>query len=393
MKILVISHEYPPVGGGGAAACRALTECFAGDGHTVDLITVLYGSAPEREDLGGLRIFRVPARRADPDHCSLGEMLDYLVKADRVAERLARQEAYDICLTFFGLPAGPIARRLRRRYGLPYVIRFGGGDIPGFQDRFALLYRLTAAPLRSIWRDAQALVANSEGLRRFALSFCSRYPVQVIHNGVDTARFTPGPPPEERRIRLLTVSRLVERKGLQDLIPCLPELREKTGRSLSLTVVGDGPYREKLERLAGECGAEDMVVFVGHCGREGMPSVYRNADVFVFPSHREGMPNAVLEAMAAGLPVVMRADCQGAEELVRGNGILAAEDLSGALETLLMLEEDELRAMGERSRMLAETEFTWQAAAEKYESLMAGIIMQGETTARNDDGRSTVDLT
>ena len=80
---------------------------------------------------------------------------------------------------FLGIPSGPIGLYLKKRYGLPYVIRFGGGDIPGAQKRFSLLYKILSPAIRSIWRNADALVANSEVLKQKALRYENRYPIEI----------------------------------------------------------------------------------------------------------------------------------------------------------------------------------------------------------------------
>ena len=380
MKILIISHEYPPIGGGGANACRALSREFAEAGYTVHVLTAGYRGTPAHESLAGgaIRITRVSAKRQYRDHCSAPEMLDYLMKASAEADALMKRERYDVCLCFFGIPGGILAKRLSRKYGLRYIIRMGGGDIPGFQNRFRRLYRLSEPVLRRVWKDADALVTNSEGLRAMALGFCDKYPVRVITNGVDTDAFTPSEDAghDDGQVRLLTVCRLIERKGIQDVIPEVRNIEKRTGRSIRWVIAGDGPYRQTLEDLARESGAEGCMEFRGLVEKGDMPELYRQADIFVFPSYREGMPNAVLEAMASGLPVIMRAGCQGADELIRDNGIAAEGSFAGALTELISEGKDIWQEMGRSGRRLVLDSYTWKHIAGQYAELLekaAGI--------------------
>ena len=380
MKILMLSHEYPPIGGGGATACRELAARFARDGHRVTVITAGFGALTGGETTPeGAKIIRLPARRRYADHCGFPEMLDYLCRAVRAAVRHEKNGPDDLCLCFFGIPAGPAALYLKKKFGIPYVVRFGGGDIPGFQDRFRLLYRLLSGPLRLIWKEAAALVANSEGLRKTALDFCDRYPVRVIANGVDSAAFLRSDRPEDPEVlRLLSVCRIIERKGLQDVIEALPMLEERTGRRVAYTIVGDGPYREKLENLARERGVCDRVTFTGQKKREEVLPYYRNADVFCCPSRKEGMPNTVLEAMACGLPVIIRADSQGAKELIADNGAAAEGDFGEALASLLLRPAQERARMGLAGRRRAQEEFSWDRTAALYGELFEKITARGE---------------
>ena len=134
MKLLILSHEYPPIGGGGANACFFLARQFAQSGNTVDILTAMYESLPKVEKTeSGVNIYRVKCRRKKKEKSSFMEMLSFLCGAWRMAERMENEKKYDKCLVFFGIPSGPIALHLKKKYGLPYVVRFGGGDIPGLE--------------------------------------------------------------------------------------------------------------------------------------------------------------------------------------------------------------------------------------------------------------------
>lgn len=89
------------------------------------------------------------------------EMLNYLAKALLVAYKIQRTEKFDVCLVFFGFPSGPIRYVLKKKYKLPYVIRFGGGDVLGFHDHFTKIYKLLGPAIKAFWRNADILVANS----------------------------------------------------------------------------------------------------------------------------------------------------------------------------------------------------------------------------------------
>lgn len=107
--------------------------------------------------------------------------------------------------------------------------------------------------------------------------------------------------PETRVI--LSVGRLSREKGHKDLIAAFSELRDQMkDTSLRLVLVGDGPERANLQQLARECDSQDQIVFAGH--RDDAKRFYGLASVFALPSYSEGTPNVLLEAMAAGLPVV-----------------------------------------------------------------------------------------
>ncbi len=379
MRILVITHEYPPVGGGGANACRFLCRCLSAGGHEGVILTSAYQRLPKEERAGNFRIIRVPALRAKKEKSTFPEMFTYLCSAMLRADKLVRKETFDICQVFFGIPSGPIALFLKKKYRLPYVVRFGGGDIPGAQKRFSTLYKLLAPLIRAIWGHADALIANSDGLKQRALRFENRYPVQVICNGVDTAFFRPATAQAGQSQRdtgaweILFVSRLIEGKGMQFVIPHLRKIAEGLGRAVHLTIVGDGPYRRELERIACEAGVESMVSFAGNRGKAELPAWYQKADVFILPSLSEGMPNVALEAMACGLPVIMT-PCEGSRELIGDNGIIAEQAQFIAEMIRLGNNPDLGREMGRLGREKAVQVFRWEKTAEAYEGVYGRIV-------------------
>lgn len=381
MRILIITHEYPPIGGGGANACYYISKELAKLGHMVTILTASYKTELSEESADNVRIIRVTACRKCKEKSSFFEMLTFVYSAWIKANMLVREEKFDVCQVFFGIPSGPLALYLKKRWEIPYVVRFGGGDIPGTQKRFYIIYKMLAPVIRSIWKNADFLVANSHGLKTRAEKFEKDYPIQVICNGVDTEYFRPRQNKsrgKEETCNILFVSRLLESKGLQNIIPSIPEIAQRSCCKINLTVVGEGPYRKNLEKLVSNMQLEQSVSFAGHIKKESILQYYHNADIFILPSESEGMPNVVLEAMAVGLPVVMT-PCEGSQELIEGNGaIVSIDEFSDKL--IEIVNNYELRIKWEKcARDRAVEQFKWSSVARQYEKLYQRCL-QGEKT-------------
>lgn len=375
MRILVVSHEFPPLGGGGANACYYLSKGYVEAGNEVIIVTAHYEGLPYRETVNGAVVLRVKAKRKNREHCSFSEMASYLSAAFPVINKLLKQQKFDICQVFFGIPSGPLGYWAKKRYKVPYVIRFGGGDIPGAQERFDKVYKLISPFLKIIWKNADALVANSEGLRQRALGFYDKIGISIITNGVDTDYFVPSHRTEKdnSEIKILFVSRLIEGKGLQFVIPRLGEIIQSIDKKIRLIVVGDGPYKEFLEKLTFKHNMTEYVIYEGYKEKELLLQYYQNADIFILPSKQEGMPNVVLEAMSCGLPVVLT-PCEGAKELISDNGIIVRQ--KEFVDALIELLQDELamERMAVASRNKALKEFSWNSSVKKYLELFRKCI-------------------
>lgn len=373
MKILMVSHEYPPIGGGGANACMNLAKGLQKLNHEVVVLTTWYPELPRYAEEKKLLIVRLPSRRKHLSHCSFGEMFSYLWLALKESVRMQKEKKFDVVMVFFAIPSGPVGYYLKKRFGVPYIIRFGGGDIPGFQNRFKLVYKFIGPFEKVIWKQAEALVANSKGLYKLAKHFYDKQAIKIIPNGVDVDVFQAESTDEKKKTyQILFVSRLIERKGLQFIIPQMKSLQEACDRKVMLTVVGDGPYRKVLENLAVDEGVAESVVFAGQKDKNELLYYYNMADVFILPSKKEGMPNVVLEAMASGLPIIMT-PCEGSDELIDGNGYAVVAEQFG--EKLALLEKDEeLRAwMAQKSVELVHERFMWEAVVKQYEKILKDV--------------------
>lgn len=363
MRVLMLNYEFPPLGGGAAHAnrniLRAMTEATDLE---IDLVTSSVGAARVEVFAPGKTIHYLDiGKRGNLHYQTNRDLLAYTLRAFGYARALMGQQRYDLCHAFFGIPCGAIAWRL----GLPYIVSLRGSDVPFYNARFrvpdtVLFKRLSTR----VWKSAAAVVANSQGLRTLALESAPAQKIDVIPNGVDTDIFHPGEPLDTNGgLRVLTVARLIRRKGIEHLIDALGQLGDDRA---TLTIVGEGNQRGALEARAAGC--DGRVRFLGAVPHEQLPAVYRTHDVFVLPSLNEGMSNTVLEAMASGMPILMTRT-GGAQELVEpgDNGDFIEADGAGIARSLkTYLERPALiRTHGARSRAKAEAR-GWAEVAAAY---------------------------
>jgi glycosyltransferase involved in cell wall biosynthesis len=196
--------------------------------------------------------------------------------------------------------------------------------------------------------------------------------IAVIPNGVEETFFYSGQRLLRAKPRLLFVGRLAGHKNLPLLLRALAGVSER----FETTLVGDGKLEAKLRELAASLELQN-VRFHGRADGDELRNLYRNADIFVLPSEREGMPLVLLEALAMGLPVVAT-DIPGSRDVIVDgiNGVLVPPDDATALRKALLsvaTDLDGYRRMSEASRRLA-TQYSWAEAGATFERLYAEVV-------------------
>lgn len=303
LRILHIASSYAPIVGGLERNLAQLGRRLVGMGHRVTVLTRRWPGTTAHQDDGGVTVVRVAAP---------GGGMGFL--AGGLAWLAAHGSGFDVvqCHQLLS-PAllGALGKPLHRAPVLVLVVAGGQyGEAATIRSRPFLTPRL--ALLRRVDRYLTLTAGNAEELAAVGLG---SVPVTQVPNGVDTAAFAPTPPERRPELRrelglgtpsglLAFVGRLDEAKNLDGLLRAWAKAASGLPDA-ALALVGDGPQRRELEALAAGLGLGDGVLFLGQ--REDVPAVLAAADGFVLASHSEGMPNALLEAMAAGLPSLVTA--------------------------------------------------------------------------------------
>lgn len=362
-RVLILNYEFPPLGGGAANATYYLLKEY---GLRPDVNVTLITSSIDQEKIEAFASnvtlhYLDIGKQGNIHYQSQGDLLKYSWKAYWRAKQLIRRDGFDVIHAFFGIPCGYIAMKL----GLPYIVSLRGSDVPFYNSRFYWQDKILFKRLsRRVWKKAEHVVANSAGLAELALKSAKGQSIQVIPNGIDASSYSKSDlPNNSNTIRLISTGRLIPRKGYDILIKAMSGLS-----GLTLQIIGDGPEKDNLIKLASSKGVE--VVFCGSVEHDQIPDLLSKADLFVLPSLNEGMSNAALEALAARLPVILT-DVGGSTELISNNGWIvkpnSISDLREVLEDVLRNPE-QLRDMSSASRAMAES-MSWKSAADAYFNL------------------------
>ena len=317
-------------------------------------------------DLVGLDVRAFVARtvgpRLEPERY-LAVFYPELLRKVRGLRQLLRKARPRVVIGFLG-PTNVTAILAARPLGLPVVV--SERNDPALQELPAPWQHLR----KRTYRWATLVAANSRGALDTMQAFVPSSKLTYVPNPVVMREAAPGAAPRDPTI--LGVGRLVPQKGFDILLRAFADLaRDLAGWRLQ--ILGDGPLRQELARLAETLGIRERVVFHGHVGEPF--SHYARAAMFVLPSRFEGMPNALLEAMAAGLPPIVSDASPGPlEEVTDGeNGLVVpAGDVAALAGAMTRLAGDaELRhTMGQASRTRA-AEHGLEKTLAVWEAVMA----------------------
>ncbi len=370
-RILLVSNDFPPRAGGIQAYLHELTMALpAGE-------VAVY--AP---DWPGADAF--DAQQPFPVVRHPGTLMLPTPPVLRRAAGLLRELRYETVWFGAAAPLALLGPALRRA-GVRRVVASSHGHEVGWS-----MLPAGRMALRRIGTDADVVTAVSQYTRRrVASAFGPHAALELLPPGVDCTAFHPdlGARAEiRRRHRLgeapvvLCVSRLVARKGQDTLVKALPAIRRQVPGA-TLLLVGGGPRRAELHRLAESCGVAAAVVCTGPVPWSELPAHYAAGDVFAMPCRTrgrgldvEGFGLVYLEAAATGLPVIA-GDAGGARETVRAGDtgdLVNGRDVAAVARAVatLLADPERAAAMGRRGRRWMLQEWSWGCRAQRLSDLL-----------------------
>ncbi len=301
-RILIFSLAYYPHVGGAEVAIKEITDRI--QDIEFRMVTLNFGEEKQEEKIGDVFVHRIGSGNEK------WNKYWYQFFAAWNARRLHRRYHFDGIWAMMAHSAGiPAALFKIFHPTVPYLLSLQEGDPLEYIERLAK----PVWPLFSrAFTSADAVAAESNFLGRWARRMRFAGPLEVIPNGMDAERFARTPSREELgTIRaeigkregetwLIHTGRLVHKNALDVVIRSLPSLSE----SIHLFMIGDGPDKGELVKLAKKLGVSVRVHFHPYVPLAEVPNYLKACDIFIRPSRSEGMGNSFIEAMAAELPVI-----------------------------------------------------------------------------------------
>ena len=376
-RTLVITNDFPPRPGGIQTFGYEIVRRF--DPESVTVLTSNWEGAAEFDAAQDFKIVRANTQTLVPSKSTLSMAREIVV-----AENITR--------VLFGAaaPLGLLAASLRK-LGVTNIV----GMTQGHETGWAMTPG-TRQALRKIGNDTDYLTYISEYTHKKiakALSPDAAARMRRIVPGVDSTEFSPDNLSSGNQLRtelgwidrpvIVCVSRLMARKGQDELIRALPIIQQ-TVANASLIIVGDGPYRKDLERLVKKLGLENFVHLTGKVSQAELSKWYAAGDVFAMPCRTrmggwdvEGLGIVFLEGSATGLPVIVGDSGGAVDAVIDGetgylvDGTNTAE-IAGRI-AYLFANPDIAKKMGEAGRNWVTQEWTWDQNFKKLDGLLSGL--------------------
>lgn len=391
MNILFCNYEYPPLGGGGGVVNAWLAEALAKTHQVTVLTSSAYGLG-EDEMVNGVRVVRVPVYfRNKLQAANMPSLAAYIVNGMRRGKKLLGEQHIDVVNTHFVIPTGPVGHYLTRKAGIPNVLSVHGGDLYD-PSKFMSPHRhvFLREPAKRLLRAADLVVGQSnntiENVKRYyddSIS-CELVPLGIPRINFDDASRSTFDLSEDDFV-LVTIGRLVSRKGVDQLIDILGNMRNSNAK---LLVIGGGPKQEEWENLVSEKALGHKIRFVGQVTEAEKHALLACADLYVSTSQHEGFGLVFLEGMAAGLPVVCYNHGGQTDFIKNGsNGYLVELGDKNTFEQRLRMLEKDKGLLSQLSVASLETveQYFIDRCASRYETLFKAAIEKHSQTAENPD--------
>jgi len=371
MRILVLCHEYPPIGGGGGRGAQDICTGLAVRGHDVRLVTAAFGSLPAEEVQNGVTIYRLKSGRKQEFRAPLGAMAGYLLAGLPFCLNLIRRWRPDVIHVHFAVPAGALGLALKILTGVPYVITAHLGDVPGGVPEktgkwFQFIYPLTPP----IWRKAAAVCAVSSFTSHLAEEAYPGISPVVIPNGVDTHDYDPGEITVNDPPQVVFAGRFVPQKNPLQVVYALNEVKDLPW---TCVMAGDGALKPDVEALVNSLGLRSRFTFPGWLTPTGVKDWFAKSDILFLPSLSEGLPVVGVQGMAMGLALLL-SRAGGNPDLVNApsNGYLFDPDDTAGFSSALrgwLTDREVLQHTRLASREAAEV-FSLEHIVAKYENVL-----------------------
>lgn len=372
MNILIINYEYPPIGGGAAKATYNIVKRIALKNDIK--IYLLFGANKEFSNypfVENVEYYPVFYPRKSIHETGALGMIIFLFKAAIELKKIIKNNKIDLIHYFFSVPTGLLS--FLHMKSIPYIVSLRGGDVPKYNPGEMQLFHFLLKPLNKLLlKKSKRVVALSNNLGEMAKKELGIKNYSVVYNGIDIKRKKNNYKKPNGKLKIITISRLIDWKRIDLIIKAIKDFRD-----VKLRIIGTGKEENRLKQLVKKLNINDSVEFLGFIKNKDIHKYLINSDIFILPSIGDSFGIVFLEAMACGLPIIA-AKAGGVPEVVHDgyNGFLVEpNNLEELVNVILNLKEDKQlrKTFSVNSLKLVKEKFGWDKGSQQYYELYDNI--------------------
>lgn len=355
MKIAMLTNSYKPFVAGVPISIERLSDALKRQGHQVVVFAPSYDGQEEEKDVVRFgSLLRNVAGGFSVPNC-----------LDPVIEKRFKEDAFDVIHVHQPMMMGNVARYLSAKYEIPLVFTYHT-RYEQYLHYVGLsgIKRLMPEYIRYCTAHCDQVIAPTPLMKEYLEKISVKPQVKVLPTGLNIDSFLPDKEKAVRiRKRLLqgrrylfcSVARLAREKNVEFLIRSMKERKEKCGSDFKLALIGDGPERKHLEKLAEELDLKEEIIFTGTVANKEIKNCCCASDLFLFASQSETQGIVLAESMAAGTPVLAVRGTGTEDIVINGKNGYMTEPLESEFAARLMdiLEKKEIQALSRGARETA----------------------------------------
>jgi glycosyltransferase involved in cell wall biosynthesis len=396
MKVLVLSHMYPSVFNEmNGIFVHEQVKALAAKGVEVQVVSPIpwapfpfkylsskwkaYEAIPDKSIQEGIEVWH-PRYITFPRawlFASSGKRMYYGIR--NLVTKIYQEFQFDLIHAHVALPDGYTGMNIAQEYKKPFIVTIHGQDLYITINR----NKNCKLALKKVFKSANKIITVSSKLKKIAVNNIGyNDKTMIIGNGISSNKIITKKnnifhKSNANDINILSVSYLIKRKGIDFNLKAFAKLISKYP-NLKYQIIGDGPEKNCLKKLATNLGIDERVEFLGRLAHKEVLKYMAKADIFSLPSWNEGFGVVYIEAMAQGKPVI---GCrgEGIEDFVEDGktGMLVKpKDVDSLVEVLDFLLDcpNKARDIGERARKFIKENYTWEKNAEKTMKVYREVI-------------------
>lgn len=303
-KILILNYEYPPLWWWAWVVSKEYAEWLVKLWNHVTVITTWFEWEPEIKEIWNLKIIRLKSLRKKSFQSNPIEMLSWAYKSIIFLKKYLKHYNFDLVIAFFSIPGWIVAKYIKDKFNIPYILSTHWHDIPGFfPEQMRKFHILTNWYTKKIWKKAEKILVLTTEMKKLADKFWNPNKNIILANWCYSEFFYPDVSKKKDMFTILFAWRLVIQKDPFTMLKAIKILKTKTSNFI-VNIAWDGPMKKEIELYIKQNNLSENIKFTGWLTKEEIRDYYQSSHIQICTSKVEAMSVAILESLYSWLYIL-----------------------------------------------------------------------------------------